>query len=133
MLGMLRIPVVWIMIYAVVGCAVSLSFLDPTLANHLESFKLTSAVIGLMFLLCGGIYTITAPFWGIIIDKFRCNKLIMFFGSAVTVISMIMIGPAPFLQSEKSLLWIAVALCLLGIAAGALYIPTFQTAIDAVR
>lgn len=40
MLSILKIPVLWIMIYAVIMCAVSLSFLDPTLADHLESVLL---------------------------------------------------------------------------------------------
>lgn len=34
---MLRIPVIWIMIYAIIVCAISLSFLDPTLSAHLAS------------------------------------------------------------------------------------------------
>ena len=36
-LAMLRIPIIWIMIYAIVVCAISLSFLDPTLSAHLAS------------------------------------------------------------------------------------------------
>ena len=40
MLSMLKIPVIWLMIFAVVICAISLSFFDPTLANHLESVSI---------------------------------------------------------------------------------------------
>nr|CDQ01013.1 Bm4394, isoform d [Brugia malayi] len=130
MLGMLKIPLLWIMIHAVVMCAISLSFLDPTLADHLASFKLTPSIIGLMFLLSGGIYTITAPFWSIIIDKFNCSKAIIMFGIIAVVISMIIIGPSPFLNAEKNLGWIEVALGILGLATSALYIPTFQISID---
>uniref|UniRef100_A0A915A784 Major facilitator superfamily (MFS) profile domain-containing protein n=2 Tax=Parascaris univalens TaxID=6257 RepID=A0A915A784_PARUN len=133
MLGMLRIPVVWIMVYAIVVCAISLSFLDPTLANHLNSFNLSPTIVGLMFLLCGGIYTIAAPLWGMIIDKFECTKSIMLLGSIVTVFAMMLIGPSPLLNADKSLLSIGIALGLLGIAEGALYIPTFQNCLDAVR
>lgn len=43
----------------------------------------------------------TAPLWGIIIDKFMCNKSIIFFGSAATAVSMLLIGPSPFLNAEK--------------------------------
>ncbi|VDN03359.1 unnamed protein product [Thelazia callipaeda] len=132
MLGMLKIPVFWIMIYAVFLCAISLSFLDPTLAHHLESFKLSTTVVGLMFLLCGGIYTITAMFWGVIVDKFSCHRAILFFGATAVVLSMVMIGPLPLLKVEKNLAWIAIALGVLGVAASAIYIPTFQACIDAV-
>ncbi|CAG9534097.1 unnamed protein product [Cercopithifilaria johnstoni] len=133
MLGILKIPMLWIMIYAVIICAISLSFLDPTLADHLESFKLTPSIVGLMFLLSGGIYTITAPLWSIIIDKFNCGKMVIMFGYVAVVISMIIIGPSPFLNAEKNLGWIEVALGVLGISASALYIPTFQMSIDALR
>ncbi|VDK43210.1 unnamed protein product [Anisakis simplex] len=133
MLGMLRIPAIWIVVYAVVICAMSLSFLDPTLANHLESFNLTPTFVGLMFLLCGGIYTITAPLWGLLIDQYDCKKTIMLFGSVATVFAMMVIGPSPLLNLDKSLIWIGIALGLLGIAEGAMYIPTFQSCLDAVR
>lgn len=35
MLSMLKIPVIWLMVFAVVTCAISLSFFDPTLADQL--------------------------------------------------------------------------------------------------
>ncbi|ETN76902.1 transporter, major facilitator family protein [Necator americanus] len=133
MLAMLRIPVIWIMVYAIVVCAISLSFLDPTLSAHLQSFNLSPTMIGLMFLLCGGIYTISAPIWGLLIDKFHCTTSVMIFGSATTVISMALIGPSPFLPFDKDLVIIGVSLAILGVAAGALYIPTFQNCLDAVK
>uniref|UniRef100_A0A0K0DRG2 MFS_1_like domain-containing protein n=1 Tax=Angiostrongylus cantonensis TaxID=6313 RepID=A0A0K0DRG2_ANGCA len=101
MMAMLRIPVIWIMVYAIVVCAISLSFLDPTLSAHLQSFNLTPTMIGLMFLLCGGIYTLTAPLWGFLIDKYHCTTAVMVFGSSATVISMALIGPSPFLPLSK--------------------------------
>lgn len=54
-----------------------------------------------MFLLSGGIYTITAPLWSIIIDKFNCSKTIIIFGYVAVMISMIIIGPSPILNAEK--------------------------------
>ncbi|KAJ1346033.1 hypothetical protein KIN20_000698 [Parelaphostrongylus tenuis] len=133
MVAMLHIPVVWIMVYAVVVCAISLSFLDPTLSAHLQSFNLSPTMIGLMFLLCGGIYTLTAPLWGFLIDRYQCATAVMFFGSSATVISMALIGPSPLLPLSKNLVMIGISLALLGVAAGALYIPTFQSCLDAVK
>ncbi|KAK0404167.1 hypothetical protein QR680_017320 [Steinernema hermaphroditum] len=133
MMGMLKIPHIWIMVYAVVICAISLSFLDPTLSPHLASFNLSPSMIGLLFLLCGGVYTVTAPFWGLLIDRYRCTNFLMLFGAVATVISMFLIGPTPLLGMTKDLFWIGVGLALLGLAAGALYIPTFQNCLDAVR
>ncbi|KAK6033514.1 transporter, major facilitator family protein [Ostertagia ostertagi] len=133
MVAMLRIPVIWIMVYAVVVCAISLSFLDPTLSAHLQSFHLSPAMIGLMFLLCGGIYTLSAPIWGLLIDRFQCTTAVMVFGSAATVFSMVLIGPSPLLPFDKNLIVIGISLAVLGVAAGALYIPTFQSCLDAVN
>ncbi|KAK6062115.1 transporter, major facilitator family protein [Cooperia oncophora] len=133
MIAMLRIPVIWIMVYAVVVCAISLSFLDPTLSAHLQSFNLSPSMIGLMFLLCGGIYTLSAPIWGLLIDRFQCTTAVMIFGSAATVFSMILIGPSPLLPFSKNLIVIGISLAVLGVAAGALYIPTFQSCLDAVK
>ncbi|CAJ0947020.1 unnamed protein product, partial [Mesorhabditis belari] len=133
MMEMLKIPLIWIMSYAVVVCAISLSFLDPTLEAHLRTFSLSPTLVGLMFLLCGGVYTLSAPFWGVLIDKFDCSTFIMFFGSAATAVSMMFIGPSPLIPIDKNLVVIGFALCVLGVAAGALYIPTFQNCLDAVK
>lgn len=133
MLGMLKIPVIWIMVFAVIICAISLSFFDPTLADHLASFNLSTTLVGLMFLLCGGIYTATAPIWGILIDRWRCCNALMVFGSTATIFSMLLIGPSPIFNFEKNLILIGLALAVLGVAAGALYIPTFQNCLDAVK
>ncbi|KIH50872.1 hypothetical protein ANCDUO_19046, partial [Ancylostoma duodenale] len=90
-------------------------------------------MVGLMFLLCGGIYTLSAPVWGLLIDKYHCTTGVMIFGSATTVISMALIGPSPFFPFDKNLIVIGISLAILGVAAGALYIPTFQSCLDAVK
>ncbi|KAH7728207.1 Protein F55A4.8 b [Aphelenchoides avenae] len=133
MLGMLKIPVIWLMVFAVIVCAISLSFFDPTLAPHLASFNLSTTMVGLMFLLCGGIYTLTAPLWGLLVDRWDCCNALMLFGSTATVLSMLLVGPSPLFDIEKNLVVIGIALAILGVAAGALYIPTFQNCLDAVK
>uniref|UniRef100_A0AC34RRF3 Major facilitator superfamily (MFS) profile domain-containing protein n=1 Tax=Panagrolaimus sp. JU765 TaxID=591449 RepID=A0AC34RRF3_9BILA len=133
MLGMLKIPVIWIMVFAIIICAISLNFFDPTLADHLASFNLSTTLVGLMFLLCGGIYTATAPIWGLLIDRWHCCNALMVFGSTATIFSMLLIGPSPIFNFEKNLIMIGIALAIMGVAAGALYIPTFQNCLDAVK
>ncbi|CAI4224894.1 unnamed protein product [Auanema sp. JU1783] len=133
MMSMLKIPMIWIMLYSIVACAISLSYLDPTLAGHLLSFELSPTWVGLMFLLCGGVYTIAAPICGWLIDKCRCTMQLMLFGSLLNVFGMLLIGPSPFLNLEKNIYIIGFSLSLLGIAAGAQYIPTFQACLDAAK
>uniref|UniRef100_A0A914X2N0 Major facilitator superfamily (MFS) profile domain-containing protein n=2 Tax=Plectus sambesii TaxID=2011161 RepID=A0A914X2N0_9BILA len=133
MMSLLRIPLILLLVLAVVVCAMSLAFIDPTLADHLDSFNLSPVLVGLMFLWCGGIYTITAPLWGYLIDRYNCAPSLMVFGAILAVFGMFFIGPPPFLGIEKSLFSIAAALVVLGIAIGALYIPTFQACLDTVK
>ncbi|GMT05176.1 hypothetical protein PENTCL1PPCAC_27350, partial [Pristionchus entomophagus] len=133
MLDMLRIPHIWLMVFAIIVCSISLSFLDPTLEAHLRTFNLTPTLVGLMFLLCGGVYTLSAPFWGFLIDRFHCTDALMLFGAVFTILAMFIIGPAPFMPFEKDLVVIGIALTILGLAAGALYIPTFQGCLDVVK
>ncbi|CEF69096.1 MFS-type transporter SLC18B1 [Strongyloides ratti] len=133
MIGMLKMPLIWIMSVAVVLCAVSISFLDPTLAGHLESFDLSPTMVGIMFLFCAGGYTISAPLLGILVDKYSCANTLLVVGAIATMSSMFAIGPAPFIPFDKDLYVISIALTVLGFAAGALFIPTFQTSLDAVK
>ncbi|GMT31923.1 hypothetical protein PFISCL1PPCAC_23220, partial [Pristionchus fissidentatus] len=133
MLDMLKIPHIWLMVFAIIVCSISLSFLDPTLEAHLRTFNLTPTLVGLMFLLCGGVYTLSAPFWGFLIDRFHCTDALMLFGAIFTILAMFIIGPAPFMPFEKDLVVIGIALTILGLAAGALYIPTFQGCLDVVK
>jgi MFS family permease len=130
---MLRIKMIWLMIFAVIICALSLSFFDPTLADHLNSFNLSTTMIGIVFLLNGGVYTISAPLLGWIVDRFECSNALMIFGSAATIVSMIFVGPSPILNMDKNLIVISLSLALFGVAAAALYIPTFQNCLSAVK
>lgn len=57
----------------------------------------------------------------------------MVFGSTATIFSMLLIGPSPIFNLEKNLILIGISLAILGVAAGALYIPTFQNCLDAVK
>lgn len=135
MLEILRLPQIWLPIFSVVSCAISLSFLDPTLSNHLESFKLTPTEIGLMFLLCGGFYTVMCPVFGAIMDRLHNGENLLLFGSIATLLSMFFIGPTPLLNGyvEKDLWVIGISLAVLGLAASALYIPCFQMCLDEVK
>ncbi|KHJ90960.1 transporter, major facilitator family protein [Oesophagostomum dentatum] len=54
--GLLRIPTIWLMLYAVFNSAISTSFVNPAMAGHLESFHLSPPVLGLLFLLSGAFY-----------------------------------------------------------------------------
>ncbi len=70
-------------------------------SNCTLQFGLSTTLIGVMFLLCGGIYTITAPFWGLLIDRFDCSRVLLYFGAIATTVAMLAIGPTPLLHFDK--------------------------------
>ena len=56
--------------------------------------------IGLVFVINGGVYAFTAPFWGILVDRYVNPKLVAFFGSVFIAIGFCLVGPASFLPIE---------------------------------
>ena len=130
---MLKIPVIWIVMFGIIICSMCLSFFSPTLADHLASFNLSATYVGLMFLLCQGCYAIVAPIFGILIDRWKCGKLMMLIGSIGTAIAMLLIGPSPLLNLEKNLILIGLSLAILGVSAALLYIPSLKNCLDATK
>ena len=130
MLGLLRIPAVILMCSSITACALSLTFLDPTLQDHLSVFNLSPTLIGLMFLLTGGVYTLTAPAWGYVTDRIKYVREIMIFGGIVAALAMFFIGPSPITGLDKTLPLIGVSQVLLGLGIGALFIPTFKDTLE---
>lgn len=55
----------------------SIGFLQATLEPHLRQFDLSPIVLGLMFVINGGTYAITAPAWGWLCDKHSHPKVII--------------------------------------------------------
>lgn len=75
----------------------SIGFLQATLEPHLRQFSLSPVVLGLMFVINGGIYAATAPAWGWLCDKNVTPKVITIIGTVLVALGFSLIGPAPFL------------------------------------
>lgn len=62
-------------------------------------FELSPVVLGVMFVINGGTYALTAPCWGWLVDK-RCSaKYVTLVGALLLIISFHLIGPAPYFPS----------------------------------
>lgn len=61
-------------------------------------FKLSPMVLGLMFVINGGTYALTAPWWGWLCDKVLPPKVVTLLGCIVLMIGFSLIGPVPFLD-----------------------------------
>ncbi|XP_055339796.1 MFS-type transporter SLC18B1-like [Paramacrobiotus metropolitanus] len=103
-------------------------FLDPTLEPHLEQFNLSSAMVGLVFLLISASYAIFSPLWGWIAEKVENTDVMMVLGLIIAGVTLLFLGPSRFLQFLENYLWVnLVCLSVLGAAISMALIPTFET------
>jgi predicted MFS family arabinose efflux permease len=83
------------------------------LAFHLEDFQLSPVNTSLMFMVFGGCYCLFNPIWGVLCD--RCQpKMVTVGGAVLMILAVSLMGPAPFLQLQKSLPLILVGLVFIG-------------------
>jgi hypothetical protein len=64
-------------------------------------FGLTPVVTGVMFVISGTLYAVSAPLVGRLCDLDVYPKKVMVFGSVCIVISYILVGPLPGLPLPK--------------------------------
>lgn len=63
-------------------------------------FNLSPATLGLIFVISGATYAGTAPFVGMICDRRVNPRVMILIGSVFTVLSVFLVGPAPFLPLD---------------------------------
>ena len=90
-------------------------------------------MVGLVFLLLGGFYTISAPFWGYVSDRTIYIREIMIFGSVIATLGMLFTGPSPIIGLGKVLWSICFGQVLLGFGVGALFIPTYRDTLNVAK
>lgn len=54
---------------SIIVTSMSIGFLQATMEPHLRQFDLSPVVLGLMFVINGGTYALTAPAWGWLCDR----------------------------------------------------------------
>ncbi len=96
----IRIPSILLASFSVFAASTSVGFLSATLEPHLRQFDLMPISMGLMFVIEGGIYAITAPVWGYLCDRKVQPKIVTLIGSIFIVVGFLLIGPAPFLPLD---------------------------------
>ena len=69
--------------------------------KFLLQFKLSSAMIGLLFLLLAATYAISSPFWGWLAEKAEDTDVLMVVGLIISGGALLFLGPAPFIASEN--------------------------------
>ncbi|KAG7163415.1 MFS-type transporter SLC18B1-like [Homarus americanus] len=127
-LSALRLPSIILSCFALLSASISIGFMQATLEPHLRPLKLTPLKVGLMFVLSGSMYALTAPFWGWLCDKWVKPRFITTLGALLVVVAFIFVGPMPFLPLETTIRLCIGALIIHGIGFGAVLVSTFTGA-----
>ncbi|KAK7065899.1 hypothetical protein SK128_024985, partial [Halocaridina rubra] len=128
LLAAFRLPTILLAAFAIMSTSISIGFLQATLEPHLRPLQLTPFKMGLMFVLNGATYAISAPCWGWLCDKWLSPRSVTAFGAFAVIISFIFVGPMPFLNLQTTLPVCITALIIHGIGIGAQLVSTFTGA-----
>jgi MFS family permease len=96
LLQVLKIPGVLLAASSIIVTSMSIGFLQATLEPHLRQFDLPPMVLGLMFVINGGTYALTAPCWGWLCDRKVAPKIATAMGCLLIIVGFLLVGPAPF-------------------------------------
>lgn len=125
MWNVLKIPGVLVSSLAICATSASIGFLSATLEPHLRQFDLGPILLGVVFVINGGIYALTAPIWGWMVDKFLSPKVCSTMGCFLVVAGFLIVGPASFIPVETSLETVIVGLVLHGLGIAAVLVSGF--------
>ncbi|XP_014245481.1 MFS-type transporter SLC18B1-like [Cimex lectularius] len=125
----LRIPGVLLAAGSIVVTSMSIGFISATLEPHLRQFSLSAMVLGLMFVINGGTYAVTAPFWGWLCDKKIEPKTASLMGCILIMVGFLLIGPAPFISNQTNFTLTIIGLVAHGLGIAALLVSSFTDAL----
>ncbi|CAG2055480.1 unnamed protein product [Timema podura] len=100
LMAILSVPAVLLDTFSIMSAATSMGFYSATLEPHLRSFDLGPVMLGVMFVLSGAMYTITAPLVGRLCDTRVYPKKFISIGSILIIISYLLVGPFPYLPLD---------------------------------
>ncbi|GFG40306.1 hypothetical protein Cfor_06387 [Coptotermes formosanus] len=130
LLAMFKIPDIVLDSFCIAANAISLGFYSATLEPHLRQFALTPVVTGVMFVISGTLYAVSAPLVGRLCDLNVHPKKVMVVGSVCIVTSYILVGPFPGLPLPTTLWMCVLGLVVHGIGTASILVPCF---IDIIR
>ncbi|XP_026466726.1 MFS-type transporter SLC18B1-like [Ctenocephalides felis] len=130
MVSLLRIPAVIVCALSIAATSVSIGFLSATLEPHLRQFELSPIVLGMMFIVNGGTYALTAPVWGWLCDRGLRPKTASLAGCILVASGFSLVGPLPFLPYTSSLTTIIIGLVIHGLGISAQLVASFTDALN---
>lgn len=94
-----------------------------------HDLKLYFTFPGVVFIINGGVYAITAPFWGWMVDKCLHPKVSALIGSILIATAFCLIGPTSFLPIESRLSTVMAGLVLHGLGIASILVASFTDAL----
>ncbi|XP_022235989.1 MFS-type transporter SLC18B1-like, partial [Limulus polyphemus] len=114
-------------------CLIIIGYNTAALEPHIRQFHLSPFLLGALFTICGGSYTLCAPIWGRMADRKFPPMVMVFVGCLLNSATLLIIGPAPFLPFD-TILWVVIlSLFLSGVANGGKIIGSFTGVLESTR
>ncbi|KAF5270492.1 hypothetical protein FQA39_LY08370 [Lamprigera yunnana] len=126
----LKIPGVLLASISIIVTSMSIGFLQATLEPHLRVFALSSVILGVMFVINGAVYAISAPCFGVLCDTNVKQKVIIIIGTVLVAAGFCLVGPAPFIPAKNTLWVIILGLILHGLGMAAQLVASFSDALQ---
>ncbi|XP_015916843.1 MFS-type transporter SLC18B1 [Parasteatoda tepidariorum] len=117
---------------SIISSLLFIGFNAATLEPHLRQFNLAPVILGVIFVITGGIYAITTPIWGKICD-IGVNPLVIGIGGyCMSVVGILFIGPVPFIPFKPTLWTVIGSLVVVGLGLSAKLVSSFIGALKNV-
>lgn len=129
-LKVIQIPGVLVCSLGIIGTSASIGFISATLEPHIREFDLSPFLVGVVFVINGGVYAGSAPIWGCLVDRGIKQKYISLIGSIFIILAFIMVGPTNWIPLGTSINYVIIGLILHGLGIGALLVSSFSDALD---
>lgn len=108
-------PKIIFFILGVLAASFSRGFYEVALENHLRMLGLTPVLVGSMFMLRGGTFTLSSPILGFLCDKVISPKYVVLISALCGCIGFLLLGPVPFIPLKPTVALCIIALSLLGV------------------
>ncbi|CAB3221001.1 unnamed protein product [Arctia plantaginis] len=131
LLSLMKVPGVVLSAISIMSTSASIGFLQATLEPHLRQFEFSPIILGMMFVINGAVYALSAPCWGFICDHhYMKPKYVIALGCAFVSAGFLLIGPAPFFDMH-TIPWVTVVgLVLHGLGMGSQLVASFTDALS---
>jgi len=118
-IGMMRIPGMWISFGAFLVSTLANGFISITLEPQiLRQFGMDAFYMGLVFGIKDGANSLFSIVWGYLCDRKSFVKPCLIISSVTVCVSLALLGPLPYVPIERTLSLTLVALILIGIGVG---------------